>query len=139
MIVRPRIVWPGIVWRSLTALAVLFVTLSVSLVATSDAQAGGHGKYAGHAKAVRMVKVQAVRSHPAIAYASRPYTAASYAPRAHHGYAHHGYAGHGAARVVHYAAPVRQIRYVHYQPTVYHQAAYSTVRRACTPRPHCVC
>jgi hypothetical protein len=132
-----------IVCRTLTALAVLIVSLSVSLVGSTDAQAGsrhgghggrafgGHSLHAGHMQMARIAPVHAVRAHPAIAYTSRPYTAASYAPRGHHGYA--------AARVVRYAAPVRQVRYVHYQPTVYHQATYSTVRRSCTPRPHCVC
>jgi hypothetical protein len=132
-----------IVCRTLTALAVLIVSLSVSLVGSTDAQAGsrhgghggrafgGHSLHAGHMQMARIAPVHAVRAHPAIAYTSRPYTAASYAPRGHHGYA--------AARVVRYAAPVRQVRYVHYQPTVYHQATYSAVRRSCTPRPHCVC
>jgi hypothetical protein len=119
------------VLRSLTALAVLIV----SLVASVDAQAGGHGRHggraygshgmhAGPAQSARFVHVRSVRSHPAIAYAARPYTAASYAPRVHH-----GYAGYGGGRVVRYASPVQQVRYVRYQPTVYHQAAYSTMSR----------
>jgi hypothetical protein len=145
-----------IVWRSLTALAVLIFSVSfglgVSIIASSDAQAGsrhgghggyggrgfgGHSMHAGHMQAVRMMPVRAIRSHPAIAYTARPYTAASYAPRVHR-----GYAGHGGARVVQYAAPVRQVRYVQYQPTAYHQATYSTMSRhagAHQPRRHCTC
>jgi hypothetical protein len=148
------------VWRSLSALAVLIATISISLIAASAAQAasrqGSHGgrAYGGHGGSMQVARlavvrapVQVMRAHPAIAYTSRPYNVASYAPRAYHGHA--GYpGGYAAARVVHYAAPVHHVRqahqankarYVHYQPTAYHQATYATVRRSCTPRPHCVC
>jgi hypothetical protein len=139
--------------RNLAALAVLIATFSISLIPSSDAQAGsrhgsrgygGHGMYGGSKhmggsmQVTRIAPVHAMRAHPAIAYTARPYTAASYAPRAYHSYA----GGYGSTRVVHYAAPVRQVhqmRYVHYQPTVYHQATYAKVRHVRASRSHCVC
>jgi hypothetical protein len=142
--------WPKIVWNSLAATVVLIV----SLVSSTDAQAGyrhggygGHGggrAYAGHVRYVaplRAVHVNPVRT--AIAYTSRPYTVASYAPRS---YGYGGYhIGHNAGHTVRYAAPVyvkpvRQVRYVHYQPTAYDQSGYSTLqRRAYAPRARCSC
>jgi hypothetical protein len=137
------IIWPRLIWKSLATLAVLMVSLVTTLDAQAGSRHGGHGgrAYGGHSmhtgpmQVARIAPVRTMRAHPAIAYTSRPYTVASYAPRASHSYG----AGYGAARVIRYAAPVRQVRYVQYQPTVYHQATYSTVRRSCTPRPHCVC
>jgi hypothetical protein len=129
-----------LVWRHLAAIA---AALMVSLVASAGAEAGsrhgGHGfggpMRAGPSHVARIAYAPAMRAHVPM-HVARPYTAASYAPRVHH-------AHYAQARVVRYAAPVQQVRYVHYQPTVHHQATYSTMYRhggrACNPRPHCVC
>ena len=127
-----------IVWRHLTACAVLFVSLIVSAGAEAGSRQGGHGyggrMHAGPVHVARVAHVGHVAHVPM--HVARPYTAASYAPRLHH-------AHHAQVRVIRYAAPVQQVRYVHYQPTVHHQATYSSVHhhtgRGCVPRPHCVC
>ena len=131
------------VWRQIAvAFAVLMVSVAASGNAEAGSRSGGHG-FGGHmrggpvhvARIAVHVPVHAMRAHVPV-HAARPYTAASFAPRVHHAYA-------GQAHAVRYAAPVHHARYVHYQPTVHHQATYSTFHRyggrTCNPRPHCVC
>jgi hypothetical protein len=139
-----------IVWRSLTALAVLIVSLSVSIAASADAQAGSrHGGYGGRAfsghslhgssfKVARMAPVNFVRPHYAVAPFSRSQAVAAFAPRVYHG--HRSYAaGYGHAQIVRYAASAPQVRYINYQPTVYRQPVYAAAHRMRAPRSHCVC
>jgi hypothetical protein len=165
MVVWPRIVCQSLTALAVLIFSLSF-GLGVSIIAASDAQAGSrHGGHSGraygggmragsvhvgpmrvgsmnvgHMQAVRMMPVPAMRAHPAIAYTSRPYNAASYAPRAYHAGYGGGYGGgYAAAREIRYAAPVRQVRYVHYQPTAYHQSMCAAVHRAHAPRSRCVC